>query len=455
MSIVINESFTDVSVADDAVATVNGDGDAITAGAGATLTVNGYDDTINASDDTLTVNDNGGPGNTVNGSFDNFTVPINSIVTVNGTHETINDAGHGYLYFTGGAGSVETISGTVLEIKVPADFHLQFTGTQNDFYLGDHCVLTVTGDDDNLFGADDRFYLTGSIKGGDEIVGDHDRAVLTGAVSQLLLYGNYEVLHCGVDTSLAVMTGSDDRFIGAGFYVLTTGATDVWIGGNGLNGAADTLTGSNMTAVIGGNSNIVMTGDDDIVAMRLDSHLYFVGAGLTAHLGYNDSLAITGKGATSALDTLTGAHCSVNIASAANVELATTDATATVGNGVALTLERSYNTITAYTADTIDILWGVSNQITVGVDDVITDGGAGTSFDVVNFVGATTLDNFAADPLGIVDLMNGIGGFASAQDAFAALTSDGAGGLKLSLGGYGSLDFAGDTSLSAANFKIG
>ena len=62
-----------------------------------------------------------------------------------------------------------------------------------------------------------------------------------------------------------------------------------------------------------------------------------------------------------------------------------------VGNGVALTVERSNNAITAYMSDTIDILWGADNTLTVGVDDMITDGGTATAFDVVNFVGVTTI----------------------------------------------------------------
>jgi hypothetical protein len=144
----------------------------------------------------------------------------------------------------------------------------------------------------------------------------------------------------------------------------------------------------------------------------------------------------------------------VNIASAADVRLDTRGATVNVGNDVALTVLRSYNVITTYVSDTINIANGVSNQLTIGVDDAITDGGFGTLFNVVNFVGDTTINNFANDPSGVVSLLNGLGVFASPQAAFAALTSDGAGGLKLSMGGGGTLDFAGDTSLTAANFKI-
>ena len=57
-----------------------------------------------------------------------------------------------------------------------------------------------------------------------------------------------------------------------------------------------------------------------------------------------------------------------------------------------------------------------------------------------------------------LQLLNaGAGGYASADDAFAALTSDGAGGATLSLGADGAIDFAGTAAsqLTAANFRIG
>ena len=130
-------------------------------------------------------------------------------------------------------------------------------------------------------------------------------------------------------------------------------------------------------------------------------------------------------------------------------------ATVTLVDNVALTLERANNKITAGNTDTINILWGDFNTVLLGQNDVISDGGSGTTFQASGNVGATTIKNFSADPGGIVELLNGVGGYATAQDAYSHLTSDGDGGSMLSLGANGSIDFAGDTSLSAANFKIG
>jgi len=188
--------------------------------------------------------------------------------------------------------------------------------------------------------------------------------------------------------------------------------------------------------------------------VREDSNVYFVGMGLTAHFGDGASITITSKG--TALDTLTGEDFTVDIAnSPANVLLSSLGATATLADDVTLQLERSNNTVHAGNADTISILSGNYNQVVLGQNDVISDTGFVSTFQAGGNVGATTIKNFSADPGGIVELLNGVGGYATAQDAYSHLTSDGDGGSMLSLGANGSIDFAGDTSLSAANFKIG
>jgi hypothetical protein len=105
-------------------------------------------------------------------------------------------------------------------------------------------------------------------------------------------------------------------------------------------------------------------------------------------------------------------------------------------------------------SDNVSILWGGSNKLTLGANDVISDAGSNTTIVVGTVVGATTINNFGADTGGIIDLFNGIDGYTTTAAAYNALTSDGAGGLILPLGAFGSIDFAGDTSLSAANFKI-
>jgi len=93
-------------------------------------------------------------------------------------------------------------------------------------------------------------------------------------------------------------------------------------------------------------------------------------------------------------------------------------------------------------------------EINDGVNALLSDGGSGLRVVVLSSVGVDTLSNFGADSTGIIDLFSGAGGYATAAAAFAALTSDGAGGEKLSLGGANYIDFANDTSLTVNNFKI-
>ena len=57
--------------------------------------------------------------------------------------------------------------------------------------------------------------------------------------------------------------------------------------------------------------------------------------------------------------------------------------------------------------------------------------------------GVDVLSHFASDPLGIVDLIGGAGGFSTVDAVLSALRSDGHGGTLLPFGHGSSLDFAG------------
>ena len=405
---VVTQSNADISVPAGATETVNGDDDLITAGANANLTVNGFGDTIEQS---------------------------TGFVTIGGT----------------GTG-LDYLSGSHLEITLLADAHLFLDGSIEDVYLGANSVAVATGDNTNFFGSDDKIRSSEATVGGDAVTGNSNR-VFVGDGSQLILDGNNNFMRAGVRASMA-LTGTNERVVGADFFLTATAGSDLLIGRNGATGEADTLTASNITARVAANSNIILSGDDDTVAVREDSNVYFVGMGLTAHFGDGASITITSKG--TALDTLTGEDFTVDIAnSPANVLLSSLGATATLADDVTLQLERSNNTVHAGNADTISILSGNYNQVVLGQNDVISDTGFVSTFQAGGNVGATTIKNFSADPGGIVELLNGVGGYATAQDAYSHLTSDGDGGSMLSLGANGSIDFAGDTSLSAANFKIG
>jgi hypothetical protein len=406
---VVNQSNADISVPAGAVETVNGNDDLITVGDDATLTVNGFGDTIEQS---------------------------TGFATIGGT----------------GAG-LDVLSGSHLEVTLLADAHLFLDGSINDVNIGADSIVDDTGDNTNFVGSDDKIRISNATVGGDAVTGDSNR-VFVAPGSLLSLDGNNNFVRAGLDSSMAA-TGANERVFGDGFFLTATAGSNLLIGRNGAAGAADTLTASDVTARVAADSNIILSGDDDTVAVREGAHVYVVGMGLTAHIAEGASVTIDGKGLTGALDTLTGVDFGVTVATSANVELSTLDATAVLADDVALTLERANNKITAGNTDTINILWGDFNTVLLGQNDVITDGGSGTTFQASGNVGATIIKNFSADPGGMVELLNGVGGYATSQDAFNAVTSDGAGGSMLSLGANGAIDFAGDTSLSAANFKIG
>ena len=73
----------------------------------------------------------------------------------------------------------------------------------------------------------------------------------------------------------------------------------------------------------------------------------------------------------------------------------------------------------------------------------MTDGGTSDTFKIVSNIGSLKISGFGSDATGVVDLLNGVGGYTTAGAAYAALTSDGAGGSLLSLGTNGSIHLLG------------
>ena len=90
-----------------------------------------------------------------------------------------------------------------------------------------------------------------------------------------------------------------------------------------------------------------------------------------------------------------------------------------------------------------------------GLNDALTDGGSSDTFKIGSNVGSLKISGFGSDTTGIVDLLNGVGGYTTAAAAFHALASDGAGGSLLSLGTDGSIDLLGvaPTSLQGDEFQ--
>ncbi len=441
-------SNQNISVAAGGDELITGDDDIVTVGAGATVGVHGYYDVVNGGYGALALN---GIDITANVSGDQIAVHNNSIVTINGGNDTITH-NSGYITINNAGEVWDTLSGTILEITLLTGSRLILSGNQFDVFMAANCTLQAESDNTNIYGSDDRIHTGGATVGGDFLAGDRDR-IFVEHDSQLEVHGSNNVIHADDLSSLA-MLGSNNRLLGANFAVIGEAGAEFYIGGNGARGPVDTVTATDDTIRIGYDSNITLNGDDDTVAVLGGGFLYFVGGGLNAHIGADETLTINSNGHPNEVDVLTGSDYSVTVSEPAIVDLSTLGDSVLLAADVTLNVERSHNVIQAYNSDTISILSGGANQITLGADDVISDGGSNTLLIAGTDLGSTTIENFGNDAGGVVDFFNYVGSFSTPEQAYAALTSDGAGGLELQLGINGVIDFKGTTSLSVGNFKI-
>jgi hypothetical protein len=116
----------------------------------------------------------------------------------------------------------------------------------------------------------------------------------------------------------------------------------------------------------------------------------------------------------------------------------------------------SHFAVCAGASTSLTVSGGSGDTLLAANNDTLTDQATGTLFEVGTGVSTLKNQDFGADTTGVIDLLNGVGGYATSAAAYAALTSDGAGGSQLSLGGGAPIDFVATTKnqLSAANIKI-
>ena len=298
---------------------------------------------------------------------------------------------------------------------------------------GNYAILG--GSDDTLMGSNASFTML-----------EGASATLTGSNNNLFMGAG----------ALLSLTGTGERLIGAGLTVTAASGADFLIGDAAMRGATDAVSASNAAIRVGAYGDVDITGDDDTVAARPNSVVNINGAGMNVHFGSNATGSVGGNGTDGDVDTIRGASFSASVLADSNVKLGTLGANIKVGDNADVLVNRRDNLVTAGAADTIDV-WGFDDQIVLGTNDVINDHGTGNVFTVGGGVGASSISGFGWDATAQLDLTNGVGGFATANDAYAALTGDGAGGLELALGAAGTIDFSGASAsmLTAANFKIG
>jgi hypothetical protein len=233
-----------------------------------------------------------------------------------------------------------------------------------------------------------------------------------------------------------IVHGSKVTVNGGGDQIYTDGSTLDSVKLTGTNGVADFLSASNATVELD-NAQVRLQGGADKV---------------TVASGASNSLAGSGGSA-------------VNVAAGATLRLAGASAYAVTASQAHLTLAAnskanltgSLDSVVLATGAQLDLLSGAKDAIYAGLTDSLVDAGSGTLVKIRAAVGTLAIADFAADATGVIELLNGVGGFASAAAAAAALTSDGSGGALLSLGAAGAIDFEGvaPSALGAARFKIG
>jgi len=211
---------------------------------------------------------------------------------------------------------------------------------------------------------------------------------------------------CGLDTVYAG-AGSDT--------IILSGSSNTVSGGDGW----DTVTGS------AGSTTITLGNGNDSISAGGCSNSITLGAG-------TDSITLGGTGN--------------------KVTLNGSSATVTGGQGC--------DTITVNGGnDKLTFAGASSNAIINGVAAVnISDLGSALTVKIGSSTQTDSIAGFGtSDPYGVIDLLNGAGGFASTAQIMSNLHSDGHGGTLLALGSQGSIDFAGTAAsqLHASNFRIG
>ncbi len=359
-----------------------------------------------------------------------------------------------------------------------------FVGNKQQFLSDLHEIVLLCGPENRLNGGDENFTVTSYGIHAFIMLGDGNNNVAAYGVHNVITVGigtntvtagpNSHVVVSGLDLGSSRLPYQDTlRFSGTGNFLSNqasggkyplTGTIDV-SGGTG-SGTFD-LGWASGTLTTGGRDNVVSAGfgtmDISPGSGGDTVHLYGIydeGGQSTIHLT-GDHNQIDGLADTSVI---TGGAGQTTIVLDAGIYAATGSIAATLGgqeNDVALT--GFSGTVDAGSGqDTVRLTGSYVTAVFHGAGDMafIQDGGvtvddqsSGLQIQLAGTGGATVVDHFGAARGAVVDLIGSP--FATASDAFAATTSDGAGGSILVFPGTGGIHFVGVADLTAANFKIG
>ena len=295
-------------------------------------------------------------------------------------------------------------------------------GNANVHADGGDVVVNLDGYYDTVSGGNGWDTVSGSDGAATITLGDGvDNVSTDGFWNSITLGNGNDTVNAGLgDATVKVGNGAAAITIGGYFNTVTAG------NGNDKVVAA-TLNGGD------GNDTVKLGGGADTVNLGGFSNFITVGNGadvITA--GAGSDKVVTGSGADA-------------------VTLAGWNNTVTLGGGV--------DTVTG--GQGRDIITERGGSATLNLsgrgEQVFLDNGANLIARIGASNATVSISGFGADPLGVIDLLNGAGGFKSVGAILSSLHSDGRGGTLLSLSPTGSIDIEGvaKSSLHASNFAIG
>ncbi len=447
--------------------TIGGTGDQDAAGTGTRVTINGWDNIENGGS-FLAVTDSGTEDQTTAGSSSNLHVVGNSDTLTTDANSTVTVGGSDDIT-TEGIWSTVTIDGTSDQDAAATGTRVTIKGSDNIENGGSFLTVTDNGTGDQT--------ATGSSSNLNAI-GNSD-TLTAGANSTVTVSGSNDVTAEGIWSTVTIGGTSDQDAAGTGTRVTINGSDNIENGGSFLavtdNGTEDQTTAgssSNLNVIgvsdtlsAGPNSTVTVNGSDDVTAEGIWSTVTIGGTGDQDAAGTGTRVTINGSdnienGGSFLTVTDNGTDDQTTAGSASNLTVVGNNDTANVGGNSAATVRGDNDTVTVLASggNTNMTFLGAADVASVdGANAAITDNGSGLHINIGSAGGAISLSNLVSDPTAAIDLLGGVGGYATTEQVLNALASDGHGGTSLSLGSSGSIEFINlpSTALTATNFQIG
>ena len=470
-------------------------GDVVSISAGSGDAIQGRNFTLHAARSATFAVGGGGASaavDSVTGSNDTMTILGASHVAISGMNNQITSAGGSRIALSGSFNTVSAGAGDVLSVAHDVGDSISGAGFSLSVGSGARIEIggnTATGNLDQATGSLASFHVSSAshvaISGsGDTIASDGNSQISVLGNANAISAGDDDVINIagangdtisGENVTVSASSGAvfaiDDRQAGGAFTIAATGAT---IGVDAqaaltLTGADDSLNlknGGGTVTALSVNGLYVWNAVDGSFDIGTSKNDTILGSGNEVYGGAAARFTIGGNGATGDADIVAISQSTVTVAANSSVVIetdgsnqASNDAIISQG-GSSISLDGASCTLTAGAADQISIA-GASNVVLAAADDYIDDAGSGS---LLKFsgggagpnYGVVTVAGLFSDTSGVIDLLSGAGGFASASAAYGAVVDD-ASGCHLSLGTQGVINFVGvdKAELSAGNFKIG